>query len=378
MSYAFATLWHERQRYLPGVLAVGFSALLIALQCGLLVGLFSITSIPVDHTNADVWLGSPDVLSVDLGGPIPESYLCQLAALPEVKSCEVYMQGFAKWKKPNGGEELCMVMGSRLGPDALGAADLLTPEMRAQLTEPGAIILDRSEFERLGIEKVGDKGEINGHSVRVVNTVSGIKSLGGPYLFSSVETARRNLRLPPGQTMYILAKCYDPQDAPLVVSKLKERYEKIAGVASVPAFTKADFSYKTRMHWLTKTRAGIALGCAAALGLLVGAVVVSQTLYAATAASLREYAVLQALGIPRWRMGLSVLAQSFWIGVFGVALSIPTVYLLKAGGEYAGAKIILHRDIFVLAVSVTMTMALVSGLAALRSLKMVEPATLLR
>src|SRR5437588_550503 len=61
MSYSLATLWHERQRYVPGVLAVGFSALLIALQCGLLLGLFSITSIPVDHTRADIWVGSPEV-----------------------------------------------------------------------------------------------------------------------------------------------------------------------------------------------------------------------------------------------------------------------------------------------------------------------------
>ena len=38
MSYSLATLWYERQRYLPGVLAVGFSALLIVLQFGLLKG----------------------------------------------------------------------------------------------------------------------------------------------------------------------------------------------------------------------------------------------------------------------------------------------------------------------------------------------------
>ena len=31
MSYALITLWHERQRFLPGVLAVAFSALLVAL-----------------------------------------------------------------------------------------------------------------------------------------------------------------------------------------------------------------------------------------------------------------------------------------------------------------------------------------------------------
>ena len=73
MSYSLATLWYERQRFLPGVLAVGFSALLIALQCGLLLGLFSITSIPIDESRADIWIGHPEVPSVDLGRPVPDS-----------------------------------------------------------------------------------------------------------------------------------------------------------------------------------------------------------------------------------------------------------------------------------------------------------------
>src|SRR5947209_15871844 len=106
MSYSLATLWHERQRFLPGVLAVAFSALLIALQCGLLLGLFSITSMPVDHTLADVWVGGPEVLSVDLGKQIPESYLTRVASQPSVSYCESYLQGFAYWSKPAGGREL--------------------------------------------------------------------------------------------------------------------------------------------------------------------------------------------------------------------------------------------------------------------------------
>src|SRR5260370_20087816 len=105
------------------------------------------------------------------------------------------------------------------------------------------------------------------------------------------------------------------------------------------AFTRDEFSYRSRMHWLTKTKAGIALGLAAALGLGVGAVVTSQTLYAATAASLKEYAVLRALGIPRWRMALSVLAQSFWICVSGIALAVPAIFGLAHLGTAVGAKV---------------------------------------
>src|SRR5208283_104709 len=111
MSYALATLWYERQRYLPGILAVSFSALLIALQFGLLLGLFSITSIPIDHTRADIWIGSPEVLSVDLGRPIPAHYLSRLASQPEVLPPEMFLQGFSYWIKPKGGSELCIVIG---------------------------------------------------------------------------------------------------------------------------------------------------------------------------------------------------------------------------------------------------------------------------
>jgi putative ABC transport system permease protein len=371
MSYSLATLWHERQRYLPGVLAVGFSALLIALQCGLLLGLFSITSIPVDRTRAHIWVGAPQVLSVDLGRPIPESYLSRLAAQPEVEAPEIYLQGFAYWSKPNGATELCLVIGSRLDDQALGCVDALTPDLRSRITEPGAIIVDESELGRLGIHGVGDMAEVSGQRVRVVGLVHGLKSLAGPYIFCSVATARPLLHLLPDQTTYVLARCRNPADAPVVV-------ERLHSYSNMSAFTTEDFSFRTRMHWLTMTRAGIALGCAAALGLLVGAVVTSQTLYAATAASIREFAVLRALGIPRWRMAATVLAQAFWIGIIGMAFALPIVFGLREGADTLGAKILLPAWLLAGAAAVTMTMALGSGLAALRSLRLVEPATLLR
>ena len=370
MSYSLATLWYERQRYVPGILAVSFSALLIALQCGLLLGLFSITSIPVDHTHADIWVGAPEVLSVDLGRPIPESYLLRVAKQPEVERPELYVQGFAYWGKPNGGSELCVVIGSRLEADALGAVNELTPELRERLTEPGSIVVDESELDRLGIKGAGAVAEIGGRRVRVVGLVRGLKSLAGPYVFCSLGTARPLLRLLPAQTTYVLARCRNPADAPALAQRLGD-------YGNMSAFTSDDFSLRTRMHWLTKTKAGIALGCAAALGLLVGAVVTSQTLYAATAASMREYAVLQALGIPRWRMAASVLAQSLWVGVIGIALAVPIVYGIQYGADVLGAKVLLRPWLLASAVSITLTMALLSGLAALRSLRLVEPATLL-
>jgi putative ABC transport system permease protein len=82
MSYALTILWHERRPFLPAVVAVAFSALLVALQCGLLLGLFAFASAPVDHTRADVWVGGRGASSVGRGYPIPARYLARLAAGP--------------------------------------------------------------------------------------------------------------------------------------------------------------------------------------------------------------------------------------------------------------------------------------------------------
>jgi putative ABC transport system permease protein len=372
MSYALTTLWHERQRYLPGVLAVGFSAILIALQCGLLLGLFSVSSMPVDRNQADVWMGAPGVLSVDLGRPFREGYIARMAAQPEIERCEVYLQGFSYWAKPNGATELCMVVGSRLADDSLGAIDKLTPEMRALLTEPGAVIIDESDKDRLGVKGVGDYAEVSWTRVKIVAMTRGVKSLAGPYVFCSINTARPLLRYLPDQVTYVLGKTRNPEDAEKVARRLEKEYGNIS------AFTAPRFSFQSQWHWLTKTKAGIALGYAAALGLLVGAVVTSQTLYAATAASLREFAVLRALGIPWWRMAALVMAQAFWVGVIGITLAIPAVHGLAWVADYLTVQVLLPWWLQASAVGITLLMAVGSGLAALRSLSNVEPATLLR
>src|SRR6478609_7542751 len=179
MSYALQTLWHERARYASGVLAVTFSAVLIALQCGLLLGLFKITSIPIDNTTADLWIGSTAVPSVDLGKPIPTSYLTRVAGMPGVQSVELYIANFTK---PTGGTELCFLLGSVLDDGAAGAATLLTKEQREALTLPYSVIVDESDVERLKLDSLEGKPKINGHEVTVVGTVKGLKSLAAPWM----------------------------------------------------------------------------------------------------------------------------------------------------------------------------------------------------
>jgi hypothetical protein len=90
MTYSLITLWHERNRFLPGILAVAFSALLIVVQCGLLLGIFSMFAMPIDRSAADLWVPYPGTRSVDLCPPIPLAWQARLARQPEVERIEPY------------------------------------------------------------------------------------------------------------------------------------------------------------------------------------------------------------------------------------------------------------------------------------------------
>ncbi len=375
MSYALQTLWHERSRYASGVLAVTFSAVLIALQCGLLLGLFKITSIPVDSTTADLWVGSTEVPSVDLGKPIPTSYVSRVAGMPGVTDVELYIAHFANFTKPVGGTELCYLLGSNLDEGAVGSPVVLSREQRDALTEPNSIIVDQSDVGRLKLDTPDGKAKINGKEVKLVGTVRGLKSLAAPWVLCSTHTARHLLGfiMPAEHVTYLLAKCESPQQAKKVASELQNQYGTEMG-----AYTAEDFSLRSRWYWLRRTKAGIAIGYAALLGLFVGAVITAQTLYSATTASAREFAILLALGIPRWRISLMVLGQSFWVGLVGIVLAYPVCQGLRYGARQVGADVDLRWEVLLGTAVVTIGMALVSGIFALRSVRQIEPISLLR
>jgi putative ABC transport system permease protein len=373
MGITLSTLWHERNRFLPGVLAVAFSALLITVQFSILLGLLSLTSVPVDEARADLWISDPQALSVDVTEEIPESWLTRVKSQPEIDRVERYVIWLMMADKPGSQRSICTIIGARLDDGSLGILPQIGPELRAKLSEPGSVVVDESDREKLGFTAVGDCAEVMKHRVRLVGIVNNVRSLAAPYLFCSVETAQKLVGITSQTpTIYLLASCKNPADAQMVADRLRRLYPDMG------SFTKDEFSYRTRWHWLTATRSGVAVGGSALLGLIVGAVVTSQTLYAATAASLKEYATLRALGIPRWRIGAAVLAQSAWVGGLGVAIALPATFAVARLVDAVGAKAILPWPLVVGSAAVTIVMALLSGLAALRSLRLIEPAQLLR
>jgi putative ABC transport system permease protein len=237
-------------------------------------------------------------------------------------------------------------------------------------------VVDESEVAKLGLRRGRDEhAEIADQQVRVVGTVRGFKGVTNPYVFCSLQTCRMLVPLFDQRrdlATYILARCRDAGDAAGVARRLNARY------SDMRVYTSDDFSDQTRSYWLFRSQAGLVMSCTVVMALLVGLVVTSQTLRGAVLAALRELAVLDALGIPRWRLRMLLLAQSFWIGVIGLTLAFPLLYGVAGTALLVQTKILLPPWVLLMTVGLTLGMAVFSGVSVLRTLRHVEPATLLR
>jgi putative ABC transport system permease protein len=375
VALARKTLIYEWRRFLPAMLAVGFAGLLQLLQIALVLGIFGSTSLYVTGSSADVWVGYPGTQSVGLGRSIDADVQSRLLMDPQVQRVEPYLWVDGDWRGPHetGGVSV-FVSGIDPAADGLMFSKVLPPALRARLAEPGAIIIDRSALDQLGVG-LEQSATINGQRVHVVGISSGLRALGGVNVLCSLDTARRldNGAGDNGPT-YLVASLRDPAQADAVAARLR-------GAGSFGPYTTwsaSDFANISVRYWLFDTGAGAGVMFLAGIVFLVGAAITSQTLIAAVNGSIREYATLNALGVGVGALRKVVLEQAFWVGFLGLlgasVLGIVLLWLARS----QDVPVVLNVPAALACIALVMGLAAVSGLAAMRSLRRADPATLLR
>jgi len=376
VALARKTLVYEWRRFLPAILAVGFAGLLQLLQAALVLGIFGSASVYITGSSADLWAGYPGTQSVNLGRPIDAGVEMRLRMDPAVSQVEPFHWVDADWRGPNdtGGVSV-FVSGIDTRAEGMLFAHALPVGLRARLNEPDAVIVDRADLGSLGV-KVGDKAVINGHRVRVVGVSSGLRALGGVNVVASLATAAE-LDTDPANVnrmTYFVAKLRNPAQAEAVAARLRGT----TAFGSYDVWTARDFARRSQLYWMFDTGAGAGVLFLAGIVFLVGAVITSQTLIAAVNGSVREYATLNALGVGVGALRKVVLEQAFWVGALGLlgASVLGIVLMLLARSQ--DVPVVLNVPAALACIVLVLGLAAVSGLAAMRSLRRADPATLLR
>ncbi|HEY3696464.1 ABC transporter permease [Phenylobacterium sp.] len=373
-TLALKTLLHDWRRYAPAVVAVAFSGLLVLLQGAVILGIFSLSSLYVTRSSADLWVGFPGVQSIDLGRPIAAQAEMFIWMNPHVKRVEPFLWGSGQWRTERRGMVNVYIVGVDAADDAMALDDVLTPGLRARLRAPGAVLVDAGDIGKLGLQ-VGDTAEINGQRVRVVGATRGLRALGGVNVIASLATTREldPMAGPGGDVAYFIARTDDPKAAPAVAADLN----RTGRARGFEAMTDDRFAARTTRYWLVESGAGAAFVFGSITAVLVALVITSQTLAAAVAASLKEFAALRALGFSMGALRGIVVAQAAWVGVAGVALAGVLTVALVAAARSQGVPVVLSGGMMSATGALVVVVALVSGAFALRRVATADPATLL-
>ncbi|MEN5149588.1 ABC transporter permease [Pseudomonas orientalis] len=375
VALARQTLLYEWRRFLPAIIAVGFAGLLQLLQVDLVTGIFSSASVYITRSAADVWVGFPGTQSVNLGRTIDAGVEMRLRMDPDITRVEQFQWLDADWRgaRDTGGVSV-FVSGIETGPRGLMFQQLLSTQLRALLNEPGAVIVDRADLVTLGVN-LGDVATINGRRVHVVGITGGLRALGGVNVLTSLSTARLlDTAIASDRTTYLVAKVRDPAQADAVAGRL----EGATAFGSYAVWTAEQFAHRSQMYWIFDTGAGAGVLFMAAIVFLVGAVITSQTLVAAVAGSIREYATLNALGVGVNALRKVVMEQAFWVGAIGLLGSSILACGLFAIAWHFNVPVEISPAAVGACLLLSMILALVSGLAAIRTLRQADPASLLR
>ena len=375
VALARKSLLHDWRRFLPAIMSVGFSGVLIIVQGALLLGIVGSNALPVTQSRADLWIGFPGTQSADLGRNIDAGIAAELLIDPRVRRVEPFLMGTGDWRGSRSGGVSVTLIGIEARPDALGLARAVPAAMRSLLEEAGTVLVDEADLDKLATT-TGGVAEINGHRVRVAGAMRGMRAMGGVNIVASVATARtldRSLAAPDTVTYY-LAGLWTPERAEAV----RARLSRPEAGSRFEIWTAGDLAGRSVRYWLLESGAGIGFVFATIIALMVGTLITSQTLMAAVAASMPQYATLRAIGIAFPKLRLIVVEQAGWVGAIGLTLGLAGSLLAAGLARLNGIPFALGPGIMALSGALVLAVALLAGVLALRRLRHADPAALLR
>jgi len=336
-SIALKTLIADRGKLLTALVGVLFSVALVNVQGGLFFGLIRKAGMLVDCGQADIWVGHRKMHNVDLPRDIPQRWLDRVRTVPGVKRAEPYIVGVASMTLPSGGYEDVEVVGVEPG-SLLGNAWNLTQGTPDCILQSDGIVIDECEYEKLERPQIGDLRELGGRRARVVGTSRGIMGfLIMPYVFTTLERAKAYLHKRDDVCSYFLVQTEPGADAETVCTAIRQR------VPELDSYPREQYSQISKNYWMTRTGLGISFGAATLLGLLVGLIVVAQTLYALVLDRLGEFGTLKAIGASERQIYAILLVQAMSMAVVGAVLGLAVVAIIQYAYHTPMAPIVIAR-----------------------------------
>lgn len=370
LTLALRNFTHDRLRSAVTIVGIVVAVVLLAVQLGLYASASRMITSAVDNAVGDLWVMPYGTQSFDEGAPLlGQSERHQVLAVPGVKSVTPLVVGFADWRRPDSALSNVVVIGTDVDDEGLLPWTVAAGQV-TNLKEPDGVGVDSSYLEELGIGGIGDIGHLEGIRARVRLVTEGIRSFTrSPYVFTTTRRARTIFGTGSQAFTFLLVRTDPAANVATVRADIANRLQ------SAEVLTAQEFRDRNLEQWLFNTGAGVALIGGAILGLIVGTVIVSQTLYSSTKDHLREYATLRALGSPARYLYKVVMTQAALCAIIGYALGMLVAMVLSRASVHSAMPIVLSPHLAGALLVLTVAMSAVAAAAAIMKVMEIDPAT---
>ena len=367
-TLAFRNLFHDRVRLGVTLIGILFSVVLVAVQLGLYLGARGMIISTINRADGDLWIMAYGTKNFEEAQPIRARDRYVALSTPGVVSAVPLVTAFTDWRKPTGGSTLVVVVGADQEDGGLSPWNVVEGSVTG-LGVRDAVMIDKTYLTELGVKGVGDTAQVGSSRVRVTGLTEGIRSFTvTPFVFTTLTRARQLIDMPVDNITYVLVKVAPGADIQKVQSEIK------AKLPDDEVLTTAEFRTRSLNHWLFATGAGVALIGGAVLGLIVGTVIVAQTLYSSTKDHLPEFATLRALGSSSGYIHKVILMQAGLSAVLGYALGMAIALTIVLLSEHTALPIIMSPGLAALLLGLTFMMCAISALSAIGKVMRIDPA----
>lgn len=374
---AYRNLFHDKVSLFVTLIGIVFAVVLVSVQSGLFLGARGKIAAVIDRVeNADLWVVPFGTKSFDDPSLLTGREKYALLSTPGVEAVEEMVVSFAAWRKPLGGKKSFILVGSDWNGNGVKPWNLAAGSMET-LTAPNAVAIDTKYFDDLGVaaknapadDAMGAMAEINGQRIQVGAVTEGVRSFTTmPYVFTSIGRARALTGTAPEQATYQLVKLAPGADIEEMRSRIAER------LPDTEVLTHYEFRKRSIRYWLFNTGAGGALIGGLALGVIVGIVIVAQTLYANTKDHLNEFATLRALGASASYIHAVILTQALLSAVLGFVIGYIMTLGIVAATKKTTLTIVITPQLTVILFALTLLMCTISAIAAILKVTRIDPA----
>jgi putative ABC transport system permease protein len=364
---AYRNLFHDRLSLAVTLTGIVFSVVLVAVQFGIYLGSENRIAAMLDHAEADLWVVPLGTKSFDDPSFLSGRERHAILSTRGVAGVEELVVGFASWRKPKGGSTAALVVGSDTSRGKL-PWDVVEGSIAA-LSAPNGVAVDKTYFTELGISRLGDKAEVNNIEVTATAVTNGIRSFTTlPYVFTTLGTARNLLDAASDQTSYTLVRVTSAAEIESVRKSLAAR------LPDTEILTHEEFRTRSLDYWLFETGAGSALIAGAILGIIVGIVIVAQTLYASTKDHLNEFATLRALGASAGYIHRVILMQAVLSAALGYILGMCLSMLVIWASSESTLLIVMTTNLALFLLVLTVGMCVLAAVCAIFKVTRIDPA----